>query len=496
MRTFACLALGLASFPWSLASAQAPRPEPFPGLDAYVESALSTWHVPGAALAIVRHDSVIYARGYGVRTAGKPDRVDDQTIFAIGSCTKAFTSAGIAMLVDSGKIRWDDPVTTYLTGFQVADPYVSRELTVRDLLTHRSGLDRAELVWYESAFDRGEIVRRLRHLKQVSGFRAGFGYNNLMYVTAGQVLAAASGTSWDDFIHHRIFEPLAMRASSTSIAALAGATNIASGHRTTHGVVHPVPWYNADNVGPAGSINSNARDMAQWVRFQLSHGAKGALEETHTPQTIIPVGHGSPLYPTTHFMNYGMGWLVYDYRGHVALMHTGGIDGFRAQVALLPDDDFGFVILTNEESTVVYNAIEAWLFDRHLGQPAHDWSADMHKVAAAAEAQQDSADARARRGRVNGTHPSLALDQYAGTYADSAYGSATVTNDNGKLTLTRGRLVGDLEPWNYDTFRATWRAGVFDTSLVTFELTSAGKVGELRIDLGGDTVIFRRLPST
>jgi CubicO group peptidase (beta-lactamase class C family) len=509
MRLPACLlaVLGAAA---STAAAQtphrdaaSPRAEPYPGLDAYVQAALATWNVPGAALAIVRHDSVIYTHGYGVRTAGTRDPVDDRTIFAIGSCSKAFTSAAIAMLVDDGKVQWDAHVTTYLPGFQLADPYVTREITVRDLLTHRSGLDRGELVWYESDFPRDTIIRHLRYLRQATSFRYEFGYNNLMYLTAGQVLAAASGMSWDDFITRRVFEPLEMRSSSTSITALAGQTDIASGHRTTHGAVHPVPWYNADNIAPAGSINSNVRDMAQWLRFQLAHGtvsgktlvSAGALNVTHTPQTILPLGSGaSPLYPTTHFLNYGMGWLVYDYKGHVALAHTGGIDGFRALVAFLPDDDFGFVILTNEESTVVYNALAAWLFDRQLRQPAHDWSADMHKVVAAGDARDDSTDARAQRQRVTGTHPTLDLSRYAGRYSDSAYGTATVTLDAGTLTFTRGRLIGDLESWNYDTFRATWRAGVLDHSLVTFDVTGTGTVGSLRVDLGGDTVIFRRSP--
>ncbi|HWZ61306.1 MAG TPA: serine hydrolase, partial [Gemmatimonadaceae bacterium] len=441
---------------------------------------------------------------YGVRTAGARDPVDDRTIFAIGSCSKAFTSAALAMLVDEGKVQWDAHVTSYLPGFQLADPYVTREITVRDLLTHRSGLDRGELVWYQSDFSCDTIIRHLRYLKQATSFRNEFGYNNLMYLTAGQVLAAASGMSWDDFITRRIFEPLNMRSSSTSITALAGQADVASGHRTTHGVVRPVPWYNADNIAPAGSINSNARDMAQWLRFQLAQGtvggttlvSAGALNETHTPQTILALGSGgSPLYPTTHFMNYGMGWLVYDYKGHVALVHTGGIDGFRALVGFLPDEQFGFVILTNDESTVIYDALAAWLFDRQLREPAHDWSADMHKVVAAGDARDDSTEAREQRQRVTGTHPTLALSNYAGTYSDSAYGTATVTLDSGKLTFARGRLVGDLEHWNYDTFRASWRAGVIDHSLVTFDLTGTGTVGSLRVDLGGDTVTFRRSPA-
>jgi CubicO group peptidase (beta-lactamase class C family) len=501
MRTFLMRAAALGLTASSTAGAQSTAREPYPGLDAYVTSAIATWNVPGLALAIVRHDSIIYSRGYGVRTAGQADRVDDQTIFAIGSCSKAFTSAALAMAVDDGKVRWDEHVTTYLPGFQLADPYVTREIAVRDLLNHRSGVQRFDLLWYYSDFDRAEVVRRMRFLKQSESFRSQYGYNNLMYLTAGQVLAAASGMSWDDFIRQRIFTPLGMTSSSTSIAALAGQSDVASGHRTTHGVTRVVPWNQVDNIGPAGSINSNVRDMAQWVRLQLGHGAvngktlvsTAALGETRTPQTIMPTGGAfRTLFPTTQFLNYGMGWVVYDHRGRRAIWHNGGIDGFSAMVGMLPNDGFGVVILTNVENTIVYNAILDWLYDRYLQQPVHDWSSDMHQVAAAGAAQADSAEARAQRTRMPNTHPTLPLEQYAGTYVDSAFGVATVKDENGKLTLTRARLIGDLEPWNYDTFRATWRAGVSSHDLLTFELTDDGKVADIRMDVGGDTLILHR----
>jgi CubicO group peptidase (beta-lactamase class C family) len=508
MRIFphATAALGLVAS--TLAAGQAPKKlggaEPYPGLDAYVTGALATWNVPGLALAIVRHDSVIYARGYGVRTVGTNDRVDDRTVFAIGSCTKAFTTAALAMLVDEGKVRWDGHVTTYLPGFELADPYVTRELTIRDLVNQRAGLARFDLLWYESDFDRAEIVRRMRFLKQAESFRSQYGYNNLMYLTAGQVVAAASGMSWDDFIQRRIFDPLGMRSSSTSVTALAGHEDVASPHRTRLGVTSVVPWYNIDNVGPAGSINSNVDDMAQWIRLQLGRGtmsgktlvSAAALGETHTPQTAIPMaGAFHTLFPGTHFVSYAMGWLTYDYRGHVVIWHNGGIDGFSAMVAMLPEDGFGVVVLTNVENTLVYNAVLDWLFDRELQAPVHDWSSDMHRVLATSAAREDSAEARAQAKRVQGTHPTLPLERYAGTYVDSAFGTATVRLENGTLTFRRGqRMIGDLEPWNYDTFRATWRNGIVEHNLLTFDLASDGTVASIRSDIGGDTLILRRVP--
>jgi CubicO group peptidase (beta-lactamase class C family) len=487
----------------STAAAQTAGREPFPGLDAYVTAALKTWNVPGVAVGIVRHDSVIYLKGYGVRTVGTADPVDDQTIFAIGSCTKAFTSAGLAMLVDEGKVHWDDPVRTYLPGFQVADPYVTREITLRDLVTHRTGIDRAEFLWYRSGLDRADVVRRIRFLRQQARFRAQFTYNNLMYLEAGEVLGAASGTSWDEFIQHRILDPLGMRSTTLTIRGLDRERDVSSPHRTTHGVVRAVPWDNADNIAPAGSINSNVRDMAQWVRFQLRHGKFGdktlvsaaALDETHRPLTPMPMGPPSPDSPVMHFVAYGMGWAAHDYDGHVALEHTGGIDGFRAHVALLPDDDFGVVVLSNDETAPIYNAITDWLLDRHLKvTPLRDWSALMHAGYAKAIAQGDSEEARENAHRVTGTHPTFPLERYTGTYTDSVYGPATVQLVNGKLVFTRGELIGDLEHWNYDTFRANWRVGIADHALLTFGINAAGRVGNLTMDLAGDSITFHRRP--
>ncbi len=503
MRTFArsTAALGLAA---STLAAQAPAREPFPGLDAYVQAALKTWNVPGVAVGIVRHDSVIYLQGYGVRTVGTRDPVDDRTIFAIGSCTKAFTAAGMAMLVDQGKVHWDDPVTKYLPGFQVADPYVTRELTLRDLLSHRTGIDRAEFLWYRSGLDRDEILRRVHLLHQKASLRAQFTYNNIMYLVVGQALAAASGMSWDDFIQHRILDPLGMQSTTLTIRGLDHEADVSSPHRTTHGVVRVVPWDDIDNMAPAGAINSNVRDMAQWVRLQLHHGTLGdkklvsaaALDETHRPQTLVPVGPPSPDSPTIHFLSYGMGWAVHDYAGHVALEHTGGIDGFLAHVALLPDDDFGVVILSNDETSPIYGAIADWLLDRQIKAPTRDWSTDMHRAYAKALAQQDSAEARETSKRVAGTQPTLPLERYTGTYADSMYGVATVQLDNGKLTFTRAGMIGDLEHWNYDTFRATWRAGIVDHTLLTFEINATGNVAGINLDLAGDSISFRRRPVT
>src|SRR5687768_8223324 len=225
------------------------------GFDAYITGAMRDWKVPGLAIAIVRNDSIIHMRGYGTRTMNATEPVDEHTIFAIGSSSKAFTATLVGMLVDEAKLRWDDPAHQYLPGLELFDPYVSKELTVRDLLTHRSGLTRGDLVWYATDYDRRDVLRRVRYLKPTWSMRARFGYQNIMYLAAGEVAAAISGKSWDDLVRDRIFTPLGMSESSTSIRALAQMRNVATPHAEIDDTLHAVPWKNIDNIAPAGSIN-------------------------------------------------------------------------------------------------------------------------------------------------------------------------------------------------------------------------------------------------
>src|SRR5687768_5158455 len=330
--------------------------------DAYVAKAMKDWKVPGMAIAIVRNDSVVFAKGYGVRKLGEPTPVDPRTVFAIGSASKAFTAAAVAMLVDDGKMKWDAPVTSYLPGFQMYDPYVTRELTVRDALSHRSGLARGDLMWYGTAFDRSEILRRVRHLEPSWSFRSNFGYQNIMYLAAGQASAAAAGRDWDTLIQERIFAPLGMRNSYTSVRALASLPNVAQPYAEIDGGVSFVPYANIDNIGPAGSINSNVLDVAQWVRLQLGAGkfagkqliSSGNVAQMHTPHTIIRNEPPWSLYfPEAHLMAYGMGWFLNDYKGRLAVHHGGNIDGMSSLVAMLPEEKMGAVVLTNMNGSML-----------------------------------------------------------------------------------------------------------------------------------------------
>ena len=476
---------------------------PGAGIDAYIDAALKAWKVPGIGLAVVRNDSVVYARGYGVRDVGRPDAVDGRTIFAIGSSSKAFTAAGVAMLVDDRKVSLDAPATTYLSGLQMADPYVTRELTVRDLLAHRSGLARGELAWYGSGFDRDEIVRRVRFLQPTWSFRSQFGYQNIMYIAAGQVIAKVGNTTWDDFTRDRIFVPLGMTSSSTSVAALRGQTNLASPHAEANDTVRAIPaWRNLDNAGPAGSINSNAVDMAQWVRLQLGRGSVGGrrlisermIDEMHTPHTIVPLDTGARNFNReTHLQAYGLGWFVQDYRGRLVVQHGGNVDGFTALVGMMPEENMGVVILANMNGTGLPTAIMNKLFDLHLKAPPRDWSAEMRKRTEASMARARAAQQRAEAARVPNTKPSLPLAAYAGTYVDSLHGEVVVREATGKLSLSFGpNWSGDLAHWHFDTFRTRFDTPVFGAITATFRLDAAAKVDEVQLDLAGPMTFKRR----
>lgn len=465
---------------------------PLQGFDDYVNKAIKDWDVPGVAIAVVKDDKIVFAKGYGVREIGKPDRVDERTIFAIGSSSKAFTAAAIAMLVDEGKLKWDDPATKYLPGFQLYDPVVTREMTVRDLLTHRIGLERGDALWYATDMNRDEILRRIRYLKPSSSMRSKFGYQNIMYLAAGQIVPSVTGKTWDDFLRERIFMPLGMNSTGTSISALKSANDVAAPHSKFDEQVTAIPYRMIDNIGPAGSINSNVVDMAQWVRLQLNNGtyqgkqliSLANINEMQSPQTIIRLeGSMKTLYPEAHFLNYGMGWFLSDYRGRKMVEHGGSIDGMRGLVAMIPEEKIGVVILANLSGTTVSVPLAYRIFDAYLGAPQRDWSAEMVKNMNALLAQIKAAEAKQEAARVKDTKPSVALENYAGDYQNEMYGDTKVVMENGKLTLKRGAyFTGDLEHWHYDTFRIVWRDRQEGKGFINFRLNSQGKVETMNME--------------
>lgn len=474
---------------------------PFQGFDEYVNKAMKDWDVPGMAIAVVKDDKIVYAKGYGLREVGKTAPVDENTIFAIGSSSKAFTAASIAMLVDEGKLKWDDPVTKYLPGFQLFDPYVTRQMTVRDMLAHRIGLERGDQLWYATAYSREEILRRVRFLEPSSSLRSRFGYQNIMFLAAGEIVPSVTKKSWDDFVAERIFAPLGMKNSGTSIKTLSNSNDVSTPHVKIEGKLEPVAWRLIDNIAPAGSINSSVVDMAQWVRLHLGKGkfdgkqivSEAAVKEMQTPQTIIRIEANYPIiYPDAHFLNYGLGWFLSDFRGKKLVEHGGAIDGMRAFVAMVPEENVGVVILTNVSGTLLPQFLSYRIFDSYMGQQPKDWQAEALIKVKALEVQAKAAQEKALAERVTGTKHSLELQNYAGTYQSEMYGDVEIRFNGGKLTQHFGpNFNGDLEHWNYDSFQVTWRDKVQGKGLVTFSINAKGAVDS--IDLGGMGK-FKRLP--
>ena len=476
--------------------------------DAYVAKGMRDWDVPGVAVAVVRNDSILLLKGYGVRTVGKSDPVDANTLFALASDSKAFTGILLAMLVDDGKLTWDDRVTDHLPSFQLFDPWVTRELTLRDLITHRSGLARGDLLWTGGwDYDTGELLRRVRFLKPTWSLRSHYGYSNLMYAAAGEVAKSVTNKSWSELIRERILVPLGMTATTTTVTVLPGLPNVASPHAKVDDTVRVVPYTNMDQIPAAGAINSSAADMVKWLRFQLDSGRVGGkrlvsarnFRETHTPQTVMRIDSAyRAMNPFTHLQSYAIGWNVSDYRGRELLRHAGNLSGMAAMVGLLPEERAGVVVLSNLEGNALRESLMYKALDMILGAPPKDWSGENLAEARGIEAADKERERRRDAARVRGTHPSLALEKYAGDYEDPFYGPANVAMSEGHLVLTLSpKSVGDIEHWNYDTFRVVWRDHRDGKEFITFTLDSAGKVSEMRFDsdsqFAEETPVFKRI---
>lgn len=473
----ATAAIALSSLPVMAANAgpdnvrAETRPLASPAIDAVVASAMSQFDVPGMAVAIVKDGKVLLAKGYGVRKAGQRDPVTPDTIFQIGSNTKAFTAAALAILVDEGKLDWDDKVIDYLPDFRMHDPYVTREFTIRDLLTHRSGLGpgAGDLMFIPATdMSRRELVRGLRHLEPVSSFRSRYDYDNLLYVVAGEVVAAASGRTWEDFVETRILRPLGMKNCSPNLARVAEHANAASPHVVQDGKARPIAAINMDVIGPAGTINCSVADMTKWLKVQLGRGTvagRSALfspersEEMWTMNVVTPHNAGLARLQRTNFTGYALGWDVSDSFGFKRVGHTGGVIGTVTSVAMIPDLGLGVLVFTNQESSAAMQAVSNQILDSYIGAPARDWVA----IAAAYKGEQDAAaaeaEARVAAQLAAASAPTLPLATYAGQYRDPWRGDAFVGIENGRLVLKISRtasLEAVLEPYSGNIFVARW----------------------------------------
>ncbi|MFC2082395.1 serine hydrolase, partial [Bacteroidota bacterium] len=429
--------------------------------DLYIQKAMDSLYVPGLAVGIIKDSSVVYSKGFGLINTDEDDAVDDETVFLIASCSKAFTAAAIGILVDEGKLDWDDRVIDHLPDFRLHDPYVTREMRISDLLTHRSGLATfdGDLLWYGTNYSSAEVIRRIREMPLKNSFRYKFGYSNLMFITAGEVIKAVSGKTWDDFLRKNIFAPLGMDRTTTLLKEKLEMDNIALPHLEKK----PMEFINYDNSGPAASINSSVIDLLKWVQMWLSGGtindtqilSSKSIEKLTSLQTVL--NRSTPLKKhETHFRVYGMGWSMIDYAGRKIIAHSGGMPGYLARVVWVPEDNLGFVILTND-MTAVINPVEYKILDLYLNDKDEDYiskavkrTRDYKKYQAKQKAERDSS-------RISDTALSLALEDYAGTYSDKMYGDAEITFEDGELTLTmlptKELFTSKMEHWHNDTFR-------------------------------------------
>ena len=479
-------------------------------VEAFIHRSMQTWNVPGLGLTIVEGDRSLLVKGYGIREAGKPEPVDEHTLFAIGSNTKAFTATAIGLLVQQGKLNWDDPVTKYVPEFKLQDVHAAQLITIRDLLSHRSGLGTwAGDMLLLSNYSTEEVVRRLAYIPPAYSFRAGYGYSNLMFITAGLVLARVSGLSWDDFIRRQLFEPLGMTDSVTNPAYFGERTNIAAPHEELKGQLQTVPYRVDAHVGAAGSICASAADLASWLRLQLNKGSldgkqivdAAIIEETwvpHNPFRLSPLEQR--LFPSRHFGAYGLGWFLSDTHGRFIVRHTGGVDGMLSSTVLIPEENLGFAILTNKLPNAAFAILAHYLIEKVTGAPTQDWIqiyVDLEK-----EDQQKAEQAKQKRAeaRAKDSHPSFALDRYAGEYESLILGGATLgLQDEGLCIQLQAHpsMSGTLQHWHYDTFLCTWDDPVLGESLISFITDGQGHVVEFRVKIREDWIdplehVFKR----
>lgn len=418
------------------------------------------WHAPGIAAVIVRDDKVIYCEGVGVRELGRKDPVTADTLFAIGSCTKAFTATALALLVQEGKAGWDDPVRKHLPWFRLDDPLADRDVRLCDLLCHRIGLAAHDLLWYAAPWDIKESVRRMAFLQRHTSFRSTYEYNNLAYLAAGLAIGEIAKQPWHIFVQERLFKPLGMEDAVFTSGEAQGSGHQASPHgHDVAGKVRVIPWYSDDEqIRASGSIKTSVRDLGQWLRFQLANGkidgkqvvSAAALEETHTPRIPVPLRDADRAAGATQ-ASYALGWHISDYRGHAIHQHGGAVAGFRAHIVLVPRKKLGLVVLTNLEDMGIVNAAGNNLLDYLLGLEKKDWNEFFKREHEKAKADEKARLERLRHSQIKGTE-AKDLHMYVGKYSEPAYGTVTITRNGDALCLKWSSFSLPLTHFHYDTF--------------------------------------------
>jgi CubicO group peptidase (beta-lactamase class C family) len=505
-RIAAAILLALSAVAAGAVVAQSPAapvaalaPAPVFKLEADVARVMKTFDVPGIAIAVVKDGKVIAAQGFGFRKLGEPAPVDGKTLFEIASNSKAFTATALAMLVDEGKLAWDDPVTRHLPDFQMYDAYVTHEMTVRDLLTHRSGLGlgAGDLLWWPTtSFTTDEIIEKLRYIRPATSFRNSYAYDNLLYIVAGKIVARKSGKSWGDTVRERILKPVGMTATTTSLAENAGNPNVSNAHSKIDGKIAAVKAMPVANAAGAVGINTNAEDIARWMNVLLAGGklegesrlfSQARGREMWTPQTPMKIVEPKPALAATrpNFSAYGLGFQLRDYKGMKLALHGGALQGFYSRVLLVPEAKLGIAILTNAESGGALTALQYRLLDQYLGAAPSDWIKSVSEVENEMHAQELARQKSAATTRAARSQPSLALAAYDGEYQDAWYGKATIKAVGARHVISFAKtpdLTGDLEHFQHDTFIVRWKERNFNAdAYVTFSLNPDGSIERMKM---------------
>ena len=478
-------------------------------LDAYYTKSLKEWDVPGMSIAIVKDGKVIFSKGYGIAEVGKNVPTNSNTLYAIASNSKAFTATAIAMMAKEGKLSLDDKVRKHLPWFELYDPFVSADATITDLLCHRIGFRTfgGDAIWYLSDdLSAEQIVRRARYLQPSYPFRAGYGYSNVMYITAGEVMRAVTGKPWGDIIQERIFNKLGMDRSVPSGKYIEAKGNFATPHALVDGKHVPIEWENWDTIAAMGGIVSSVEDMAKWMIFNLNNGVwKGdtlltvALRnKLWTPHNSFTVDNTDDKFDT-HFAGYGLGWSLTDYKGKMRVGHTGGYSGMLSLVTMIPDEKLGVVILTNGMKGGLMRAVGDYTVDAFLKQKMRDYSSE-YLADAKRRTAADTRISDREKAMITGTKPSVPVEKYAGVYHADIYGKIEVKKEGDKLRLYfehSKRFNATLEHWHYDVWRIKWdnaeQLSWFNFGTVAFKLDNNLVVKEMEFDVPNDDIWFEEL---
>jgi CubicO group peptidase (beta-lactamase class C family) len=460
--------------------------------DAYAEAAMKSWQMPGMALVLVKDGQVLLKKAYGLRELGTQNRVTTQTQFACASTTKAMIATCMGILVDEGKVNWDDPVIKHLPQFHLYDPYVTRELKVRDLFTHNSGVGNADFLWSLMNISSEEILHKMQAVEPSYSLRSSFIYQNIFYLAAGKVIEKVSGQSWENFLQTRLFKPLAMNNSYPTLKSTP-TTNLSRPHFRVNGVIKVIEASSADQVGPAGSVHACIDDMAKWVTCMLdsSKYAGGRLLEPHTwaelfrPQVIVPAAQ---FYPTMqlikpNWMTYALGWFQHDYKGKKVNYHTGSLAGEIAMHAQLPEEKLGLYVFGNFDHAEARHALVYKAFDLFALGGKRDWNAEFLQLYQGIQAEGEKAEADFEAKRMLNTKASKPLVEYAGKYSHPLYGELEIILQGQELLFNLNQFVqAKLSHWHYDTFRGSYERDWYGKALGTFSLGADGKIAGFNFD--------------